>query len=389
MMMASVKNFLGQSLPVEYCKGTHYDVGYFIGHTFARRINDWFDDTRSPLCFFRKFYDDPEGNKIVKKYLEAAEKMFPEYVQEMRGIAEGSGAAFTDILLQNLMSEIEYAHKEVGDKIRNSVQREVREVNGCTTVYVNRNGLRLIGHNEDAEVGMERYQYLVEATLVDETDHSNVKENFISFMYPGMIPGFAFSVTNRFVITGNSLVPRAFCPNGVPLGIVLRKMLSCKTMEEIVEVAKCKPYGCSYGFSLNIASIQDTGMWCLEMLPSDKGTDVYLHNIPVAADTSEKCHYFHQNFYKHVDTEELPIIQDTHARGKRCDDLPSPRNVGDVRRILGDTGNENFPIYKSMVESDTGAKTVCTALLNVTEKELNMYLDNPTDKQPFATLPFP
>lgn len=374
-----------QSLPIVYCKGSHYDVGFSIGHTFAKRITDWFDDPVSPLQVFRKFYKDPEGHGIVQKYMETGEKYFPDYVQEIRGIADGSEAEFEDVFLTNLWCEIFFAHKELKDGI---LEKDSAE--GCTSVYVNKEGMRIIGHNEDAAHGSERFNYLAHVTVVDEEDKSTVKENFITFMYPGMIPGFAFNVTNEFVITGNVLLPKSKCPSGVPLNFVLRKLLSCKTIEEMVEAAKCEPTGCAYGFNLNIASIEGTEMWSLEILPGEKGTEVSLHAVPIVPDESEKCHYFHQNFYKHIRTDEIPLLDDTIARGKRCDEMPPPRDEADVRRILGDQGNKSWPIYKEYIEGQTsGSKTVCTAVFNILDRNLHVYLDNPQNNPPFSTYIFP
>ena len=380
-----------QSLPVVHCRGTHYEVGFCIGHTFSRRINDWFADPVSPMEFFRRFQDDPEGGKCIARYLETAEKCFPEYVQEMRGIADGSGAAYDDVVLQVLLTEIWFAHPDITDRIGSFFpdDDEEREVAGCTSVYVNRNGMRLLAHNEDGEIGSERYNFLAQVKILDENDKSVEKENFITFLYPGMIPGFAYNVTGDYVITGNSLVPKAHCHTGVPSSFVVRKMLACKSIEEMIETAKCKPYGCAYGFNLNIASVKSADMWSMEILPGEDGTEVFLHKVPVVFDDTENCHYFHQNFYKHVKAEELPMCEGTHARGKRCDELPAPRDMEGIRCILGDTENKKFPIYRGEVETKITCKTVSTALFNITDKKAYFFLDNPKHKPAFVTMPFP
>ena len=388
--MANNQTLTAQSLPIVYCKGSYYEVGYCIGHTFSRRINDWFADPLSPIEYFRKIYQDEEGHEAVMKYLERSEEVFPEYVQEMRGIVDGSGAKFEDILLQNVMTELYFAHPDITErlgKMFSDVKHE-KEVAGCTSVYVNRSGARLLAHNEDGEIGAERYNYLAAATIIDESEPSKVKEEFITFMYPGMVPGFAFNVSKEFVITGNTLVPKSYCHSGVPTSFVIRKILACRSIEEMTTVAKCEPYGCAYGFNLNIASVKGDGMWSMEVLPGEEGSRVILHKVQMVSDDEKTCHYFHLNFYKHVKTEELPSTEGTLARGKRCNELPPPRNAGDITRILGDTENKKWPIYRGQVEKKCTAKTVCTALFDITEKKLHTYLDNPKNNKPFATIDF-
>ena len=390
--MANQHKLGAQSLPIVYAKGTYYEVGYCIGHTFAKRINDWFEDSIGPIIFFRRFYDDADGKMVVEQYLETTEKAFPEYVQEMRGMADGSGAKFHDIFLANLLTEICFCHKDITDRIGNlypedTKNKEEKEIAGCTDVYVNRTGLRILAHNEDGEPGSERYNYFAAVTIVDEEDRSQILEEFITYMYAGMVPGFSCNATKEFVITCNSLVPQACNHKGVPSAFVIRKLLSCKSIEEMSSIVKCEPYGIAYGFNLNIAEIQGTEMWSMEVVARETGTDYLLHEIPMASDTG-LCHYFHCNTYKHITTEELAMGEGSIARGKRCEELPPPRVYGDVTNILGDTANSKYPIYRGEDPTVYTAKTVCTALFNITERKVFAYLDNPKQNKPFAVIPF-
>ena len=75
--MAEQDKLEARSLPIVYAKGTYYEVGYCIGHTFAKRINDWFEDSNGPIIFFRRFYDDPDGKMVVEQYLRTTENVFP------------------------------------------------------------------------------------------------------------------------------------------------------------------------------------------------------------------------------------------------------------------------------------------------------------------------
>ena len=389
--MAEQHKLEAQSLPIVYAKGTYYEVGYCIGHTFSKRINDWFEDSISPIAFFRRFYDDPDGKMVVEQYLETTEKAFPEYIQEMRGMADGSGANFEDIFLANLLPEINYCHKDITNTIgkypEDTKNKENKEIAGCTDVYVNRTGLRILAHNEDGTPGSERYNFCAAVTIVDEKDGSKILEEFITYMYAGMVPGYSCNATKEFVITCNTLIPQARNHKGVPSAIVIRKLLSCKSIEDLSSAVKCEPYGSAYGYNLNIAEIQGTEMWSMEVVARETGTDYLLHEIPMASDTG-LCHYFHCNTYKHITTEELAMGEGSIARGKRCEELPPPRVYGDVTNILGDTANSKYPIYRGEDPTVYTAKTVCTALFNITERKLFAYLNNPKQNKPFEVIPF-
>ncbi|KAI1434020.1 peptidase C45 acyl-coenzyme A:6-aminopenicillanic acid acyl-transferase-like protein [Xylaria sp. CBS 124048] len=87
------------------CTGTPYEIGLTHG-TFAQaKISS------SILFYARTFHEScslPWGNVAheASKYVESLETSAPRYLEEIEGIATGSGTSFLDILALNVRSEI-------------------------------------------------------------------------------------------------------------------------------------------------------------------------------------------------------------------------------------------------------------------------------------------
>jgi len=164
------------------------------------------------------------------------------------------------------------------------------EYKRCTDVMVNTSACRVVAHNEDWLKGCTGKGVLVDVhitkddmnneddaikpaeeagsgetsggsgetsgggnpeTVLDE-DSIQMKlrkreERFVSYMVAGEIPGLMFSMNEFFVITINSLEPITANEDGVPVGILLRALLLCETIDECIAVMKNEPYGCFYG----------------------------------------------------------------------------------------------------------------------------------------------
>ncbi|KAH3691764.1 hypothetical protein DPMN_192295 [Dreissena polymorpha] len=97
-------------------------------------------------------------------------------------------------------------------------------------------------------------------------------ERFVSYVTPGDLPGFNYAMNKNFVITINSQMPLQMNTGAVPIMVLLRVLLACDTIDEIVAVMKNEPVGSCYGINVNIASIHTDDMWSLE---------VYTFKIPI------------------------------------------------------------------------------------------------------------
>lgn len=89
------------------CSGTPYEIGQQHGSQAC-------DEVLGSIEFYKDFFmkrikiDWVEAEAIATKFLPFLQSNYPEYVDEMQGIADGAGVRLPDIVLLNVRTEIAY-----------------------------------------------------------------------------------------------------------------------------------------------------------------------------------------------------------------------------------------------------------------------------------------
>ncbi len=103
--------------------GTPYEVGVEHGRKLSELIEAYYSFNRILL----RDIPDEVASKIVSQVQEAMEKFYPDALDEIRGIADGSGLEYENVLLMNFASEVKRsvqggctAFTAVGDSTINS-----------------------------------------------------------------------------------------------------------------------------------------------------------------------------------------------------------------------------------------------------------------------------
>lgn len=95
-------------MPYFEARGDHYSVGFQIGQRFKEQIQTRFGTQISHFFWSVKFFTgaDPylqkalgfvqtkSGQKEYSLLLNAARQSFPDYVEELQGLSDGSGSSF-------------------------------------------------------------------------------------------------------------------------------------------------------------------------------------------------------------------------------------------------------------------------------------------------------
>ena len=171
------------------------------------------------------------ANEVARRaeaeLLPPAEGAFPGYVDELRGRAEGAGVHFRDLFPLNCI-------EEVWSWVGPEKLRELEELAGgsgpgdhCTTFALRRDGRVLFGHNEDwSAVDLGTTMPLHDVTAADGT-------RFLSLQLVGVIPWGGLN-SHGLTITANTL-PTTDARAGVPNAFVLRRLVECRSLEEVWE----------------------------------------------------------------------------------------------------------------------------------------------------------
>ncbi|XP_069135522.1 beta-alanyl-dopamine/carcinine hydrolase-like [Argopecten irradians] len=368
------------SLPILHVRGSHYDVGYHTGTTFQNRIKMFYQKSLLIQEKLLPFYSQRRGRDIAEVYLRGAREQFPHLIREIQGMADGVGMAFEDIFILNIAKEIYNCHF-------NEMKNWPPESDnlGCSDIMINTPSLKLIGHNEDCDPQSKNFGYIISAHITED----DINEKFTAFSYPGSLPGntFAFNY-HGMVFACNGLYPKTAISGATPRYFLNRAMMAATSAEHALEIGKNRAGGCAVGFNLNLGNWNNLhDMWGLEIGPGKEESSTHLHTVTEQASDSDMPCYVHTNNYKHIKVEEMLALSSTEARMKRILEFKPPSTVKEVKAILGDTKNQEYPIYRKPSATDNG-ETVATALFYLQERKVEVYMDNPKfAPSPVFTLP--
>lgn len=205
--------------PLIEVKGSHRQIGQQIGEACRDQIQNNIDNARKLLA---DAYDELQlnwdGAKIQsQKYIPFAQEKYPQYVEEMYGIAEGAKVTFDEVAVVNALE---------------AVTSDALHLDKCTSLAVNElytaDGNVLIAHNEDWLPEDEPDVYLVHATPDDEPA-------FLAMTYGALLPNIGFNAE------GVAQCCDSVYPNdsriGIPRVVVSRAVLAARTLEEAIRRA--------------------------------------------------------------------------------------------------------------------------------------------------------
>ena len=208
-------------LPIYSVSGSNYEIGFQIGKTLKPQIIDFLEKSKR-LKFLRKA---ERKNPRLQKLVEYGERYFPQYMEEIRGITHGSDSNLTDIFLIN--GKYDFPR------------------NGCTTViFRDAHGI-ILGHNED-----NTKENLNNCCLLKV--YPDVGTPFISFCYPGMVPGNSFAFNAHGIVITNNSMPTPDIRIGCPRHLIDRFQLEAKNARDAITRTLLKER--ASGGSFNIVS---------------------------------------------------------------------------------------------------------------------------------------
>ncbi|TGZ53449.1 Uncharacterized protein DBV15_11950 [Temnothorax longispinosus] len=215
-------------VPVIHVRGTHYEIGFDIGRTFAKIIQD-FVDVYPPLNeIYLPLFVTEQGKKVYNETLDAVKKQFPQYLREIEGTADGANVPFHKLFLMHL-----------DDIISNvtGMQGNALPV-GCSTIICNQSGHEILGHNEDAVSDTLNHWYLVSAHVIEA---GYKEEKFTSLSYAGFLPGYTMGYNHhaRYFLT--------------------RALLGVENFVQAQQTLRNEGYGAAEGFSVNMTFLAQEG----------------------------------------------------------------------------------------------------------------------------------
>jgi isopenicillin-N N-acyltransferase-like protein len=203
-------------LPLVRVAGSHRAIGQQIGEATAPLVRHSLQNAHLVIQnTFESLSLTWEGAQIqASKYMPFAQERYPQYIDEMKGIAEGAGVEFIDLAVLNAME---------------AVTMDALHLAKCTSFAVNgdrtTNGHVLVAHNEDWLPEDEPDVYILHVTPDDAPP-------FLAMTYGGLLPNIGLNAA------GISQCCDSVYPNdgriGIPRVIISRAVLAARTPAEAI-----------------------------------------------------------------------------------------------------------------------------------------------------------
>lgn len=181
-----------------------------------------------------------DAEQVIKDFIAYAQftsaiKQFtPDLYEEVKGIADGSGQAFNDIMVFNLLDEFWVYIDDISNHHCSGMG--VPSINGSTSY---------IAQNMDIESYTEGYQILIRLTRTN-----NRPEQFI-LTHPGAI-GFAGMNEAGIGACMNTLMQLKATPKGLPVAFIVRRILSSTDKNDLLDFIQTVPHASGQNYIIGI-----------------------------------------------------------------------------------------------------------------------------------------
>ncbi len=317
-------------------KGDPYQIGLALGRAAGRALRE----EVPRIGRFRALKSNADVLRALGELERVARDRFPDIMQEMDGIAAGSGMDFSDVWLWNCRGDFAGGGDQIGDPLA-----------GCTTVLLPGNGERaaIIGHNEDDQAELDGSCFLVRVIPDDGP-------GFLSFYSPGLLPGHTFAVNDAGLVqTINHIRPYDQRP-GVPRHVVARAVLSQRSLNGAVALLQREDR--ASGFHHNLGMCGERMLLSVEAPASGCAVE--------EASERPRAHTNHLIYDQFTDIEQ-ELAESSRDRLQRAQALISEGALaqGDPLVILQDQVGEGMPIYRKGQNPEDSGYTLATVVFEI------------------------
>src|SRR5512142_1469069 len=191
--------------------GTHREMGVDFGRAAREVLRDLAGESRA---HFRQWtgHDIAAAKRhAARHFLPSVRRRYPQYLEEVRGIAEGAGIPFDDVFYLTADEEL-VSLWEKPEK--------------CSTAVVRTKDGLLLGHNEDYPP-----RYMDRLVIVDARPDDGPA--FLALTYPYILAGPSCGMNDRGLAFGVDSLSFHARGRGVPTNYVLRDLYSARRIGDV------------------------------------------------------------------------------------------------------------------------------------------------------------
>lgn len=248
-------------------KGTDHVRGRMIGEEYRREINDLLEIMRTSEI--PSMFHNPDWKSSVERFANdtGVYKNFEKHASwlfgELAGMAEAANVDIKELIILNCLDEISSY----------SCQHEVLEKCTCIGIKRSNDSKVLVAQNLDLSANFNRNQIVLHIK-----QHNSDLEQMV-FTVPGLL---CFTgVNNRSVaVVPNALTTLRYHPEGMPVTIILRRILESENIDQAAGFVKSITHGAAQNYTIGdkneIASLECSGDKIEQFEPSKNKFFSYL-----------------------------------------------------------------------------------------------------------------
>lgn len=339
--------------------GAHREIGIQIGKACQPQIQHSIENAHSLLDQTYSYLELTWEGAVIqaRKYMPFAQERYPQYVEELAGMAEGANVSLDDIAVVNAME---------------AVTMDALHLTKCTSLAVNEDktadGHILMAHNEDWLPEDEQDVYVVHASPDDEP-------SFLAITYGSLLANVGFNSAG-IAQACDSVYPTD-SRLGLPRVIVSRAVLGARTLAEALRSVLVPQRAAGYNHLLahesgEIYSVEVSARR-FAILYGDNGMLVHTN------------HYLSPEMQAIEDEpDELISTRLRFFRAMRMLKRDSSVTIKSLQNILRD--HMNFPNsicnhYTEDIQPLDREKTLCALIIDLTARAMHIAWGNPCENQ--------
>jgi isopenicillin-N N-acyltransferase-like protein len=348
--------------PLVRGSGTQREMGRQIGEACRKQVQHGVENGRNLVAdAYQQLELTWAGAQIqARKYLPFAQERYPQYVDEMMGIAEGADVGFEDLVVINAME---------------AVTMDALHLTRCTSMAVNdertADGHVLLAHNEDWVPEDEDDVFIILA---------NPKNGppFLAMTYGGLLPNIGFNAY------GIAQLCDSVYPNdsriGTPRTVVSRAVLASKTPDEAIRHMLSAQRAAGYNHML----VHESGeLYSVEVSARRFGILNGVDSFIVHTN-----HYLSENMQQvEREPEDLVASRIRYFRALRLIKRDGQHTIKTLQAIQRDHVNFSNSICNHSIDASNPLdreKTVNAMVIDLTAREMHIAWGNPCEN-PYHT----
>lgn len=372
-------------IPILYTKGTHYEVGFDVGRNFASIIDSFINKSDILNIQYIPAYETPIGKKAYDDTLACVLKNFPQYVQELEGVSDGSKVPFYKLFLLHM------------DNITTNVCGRSGNTApvGCSSIILNHRDNVVLGHTEDALPETLNHFYFVSAHIISDKPQGKWgvrEERFTSLCYAGHLPGYTMNYNHHgLVFSINTLSAVTLRAGKTPRHFLTRALLAAENFTQAECILRDTGCGAGDGCSVNITFLNerdDAGRIIFRNIEMAPARDNEYESALDVLNVLEGEHVIHCNTYLRLPIQQVTgfMSNNSSARLTTLKQYSSPSDKEDVIKMLSDQSGSEHRVFQDF-GNDDAVKTIAMGIFDCTEKTWSIYADNPEVCEPLVVLP--